>query len=463
MNLDKRDFSNFADFPGQIDKTDKSYKFPSLFHVDANKHTRIWTSIIRLVKGRPKKYLIDWDLMQDNTIPVCAAYLNNKPIPNGTIAQLYVETGVIGGKITRHAPTYPKVMNAGRSNERNVFEQALVMGRSAYLKKIDNGCVTETDLKKTPLSQDKMYFPMLVRKYQDEGHRLTYPLYVQPKLDGSRCVAFLNKAPRNHPTFHDIIMYTRQKKTYTGFDQMRQALLPALIDMWDFSNNESLYVDGELYKHGMSLQTISGAVRNPNRKNITKYKDIQYHVFDVFYPSRLNMPFVDRLSYTNDFFDTMPASRCIVKVPTVRAKTKKAQDGMYKKLLSKKFEGVILRNRDSPYLAHQTKNSAAIRSKVVLKRKMTYSDEFQVVNFTQGTRGKDKGAIIWICQTHDGSKQFNTTPKNTTYIERYTDYKDALLNFSSKYDGRMMTVEYEDLSKDKVPLRAKAAGFRSHL
>ena len=109
----------------------------------------------------------------------------------------------------------------------------------------------------------------------------------------------------------------------------------------------------------------------------------------------------------------------------------------------------------------------SIRSKFVLKRKMKYSQEYEVVDFEDGTKGRDKGAIMWICITSDTNKLFSVTPKNITYDERYSLFKEAMYDnkngFNNKFKGRMLTVEYEDLSKDKVPLRAKSIGFREHI
>jgi ATP-dependent DNA ligase len=474
MNTDKRNFSDFSNkesFPGCVDITTGEFLFYALYHVDSSGNKRIWEIKVRLIKGNPKSYKVDWDLMLDDTIPVKQSYLENTKIPVGSHAQIWVETGVIGGKITRHAPSYPTMTNEGKANERNVFEQGLVDARTLYLKKIANGFKTELNFKNKKASvkeKNIKYFPMLVRKFVDEKKHIQYPVYVQPKLDGVRCITFLNKNPKKNPTIKNVIMYSRQRKIYSGFDDIKTELLPALIDMWDFGNNETIYVDGELYKHGMDLQTISGAVRNAKRDTIPKYKGIKYWIFDVFYPSSLDLIFDERIECLHDLFDSIGDNpKHLIEVGTHIAKTEQDQEKIYKQYLKKKYEGTILRNYDSLYLTDSSKNSAKIRSKFVLKRKMRFTDEFELVDFTQGIKGKDIGAVIWILKTHDTNKTFNATPKDITYEERYKLYKKAVSNnkkgFNNNYKGRMMTVEYEDLSKDKVPLRAKSIWFREHL
>lgn len=475
MNTSKRNFTEFNNkthFAGSIDNTTGEYHFPILFHKDSSNNVRNWEIKIRLIKGDIKKIKkesgIDWDLIKDNTVKIKSQYLENTDIPEGTITQVWVETGVIDGKNTRHAPSYPSMKNEGKSNERNSLEQGLVDARSLYLKKIENGLQIKKDFKKktsNKISKKNIkYFPMLVRKFQDEKKHLLYPLYVQPKLDGARCITFLNISPKENPTIKNVIMYSRQKKEYIGFDDIRKELLSILIDMWDFNKNESIYIDGELYKHGLSLQTISGAVRNPKRDEMPEYKGIQYWVFDIFYPNHLNLIFKERLDILDEIFEILD-SKNIVKVPTHISKSEIDQEKLYKEYLNKKYEGIILRNSTSLYLTDADKNSTKIRSKFVLKRKMTYSDEFEVVNFDEGKKGKDKGAIMWVLKTHDSDKTFNATPKNITYIERYKLFKEASDNngFKNKFKGRMMTIEYEDLSNDNVPLRAKSIGFREHL
>ncbi len=467
MSSDKRQFSNFTKFQGNILNESGEYAFPVLYHKDSNDNMRMWKINIRLIKGNINKtptYKIDWDVMKDNTIPIIPSYLNNIDIPANSIAQMWVETGVINGKISRHIPTYPKPKNIGKKNERNSLEQALVLSRSQFLKKINMG-LTTTPNKNVKINASTMYFPMLVHKYENEKKRLNYPLYVQPKLDGARVIAFLTKKPQSNPTYKDVKLYTRQKKEYIGFDSIRKDLLEPLCDLWNIRDNESIYVDGEFYKHGMNLQIISGAVRNPKRKCIKKYKGIKFHVFDAFYPSNNDDTFQDRINILNDLFELIDSSE-IVLVKTMLVKNEKDQELLYNKYLKKEYEGTILRNVDSLYLTSPTNNSSKIRSKFVLKRKPKFRDEFEIVGFNQGTKGRDIGAIIWQCKLHDSDKTFTATP-NIPYDERYKLFKLLKKNkqsiFISKYKNRMMTIEYEDLSTDGTPLRAKSVGFREHI
>ena len=463
MDLEKRNYTDFNKFPGHISKTDFSYKFPYLYHVDHNDNIRVWKIVVRLIKKKIKTTTIDWNIMEDDTIPIIKEYLNGTNISDGTISQVYVESGVLNGKITRYPPTYPTKKNKGRSNERNVLEQGLVTARTLFLKKLENGFQTKKDFNstKTIITTNIKYFPMLVRKYNDEKDNLIYPLYIQPKLDGARCIAYLNKSPPD-VTINNVIMYSRQKKEFLGFDDIKTEILPALISMWDYDNNESVYIDGELYKHGLSLQNISGAVRNSNRKNIKKYTDIEFHIFDIFYPHK-DIEFKDRLYIRDNIFIIIGKSKITIKVNTILVNDEQTQDNIYKEYIKNKYEGIILRNVNSLYLTHPTNNNQTIRSKYVLKRKMVYSDEFEVISYTEGTKGKDIGAIIWICKA--ANKLFNATPKDMTYKERYKLFKDCNHNdgFNLQYKNRMMTIEYEDLSNDQVPLRAKSVGFREHI
>jgi hypothetical protein len=96
------------------------------------------------------------------------------------------------------------------------------------------------------------------------------------------------------------------------------------------------------------------------------------------------------------------------------------------------------------------------------KRKPRHSSEFKIVGYGDGTNGKEKGAILWILETKT-NVQFTVVPIDMTYIERYELFSSMSLDlFETKYRNKMMTVEYDDLSSDGVPLRAKAKCIRDY-
>jgi ATP-dependent DNA ligase len=488
MASEKRDFVHFDKFPGEI--IAEQFRFPTLYYEDSSGKLRVWDIIVRLVKDKKKRpnHGHDWDLLVEDQIPVVNGYLRAKDLPPNTVAQFWVETGVVGGKIMRHPPTYPVETNVDRANERNTFEQSLVDARSKYLKKREEGGRTEKEFKalkkaaaapcKQDLNKSTAYFPMLARKFDEEAKHVEWPAIGQPKLDGVRCQAFLNVNPhrvaRHLITYKNVMLYTRQRKEFQGFEHIRRLLLEPLIEMYS-EDNYSLYLDGEFYKHGESLQDISGQVRNVKKNSKVNRESVQYNIYDCFYPNALVSPFSERTEILEDFFsvfdssdvdwdgfDADPVPKGMIKrVPCVEIKNEKEMRAQYKKWLKEKYEGLMYRNPASPYLAHPTKTGTFLRSHGLLKLKMRYSDEFELVGFTEGTKGRDVGAIMWICQT-SGEKKFHATPKNMTLPERYALFKKIPEQFDDTYKGRLMTIEYEDLSKDGIPLRAKAVGIRDY-
>ena len=96
---------------------------------------------------------------------------------------LCIEHGSDGGKQQRKTETI-EGKNIGRSNETTPEQQAELEAMSRYRKQIDKGYrENKDDLTELPL------LPMLASDYLKQGHRIKYPCYGSPKLDGVRCLA----------------------------------------------------------------------------------------------------------------------------------------------------------------------------------------------------------------------------------------------------------------------------------
>ncbi len=453
----KKSFTNFKNFDGKINKTNNTYEFPTVTKQDTKQNTRFWKVYVRLIKtNTPDIDVIDWNLLTENVVPIEESYfIEASKISDGIKAELWTEHGILDGKITRSVPTYITVpKNIGKSNERNVFQCALIHARSLMDKQIQKGSST-TQGNLNNIKRD-MYYPMLAKKYTDEESSIKFPAYIQPKLDGIRCVCFLKKP---NSSYESVVLYSRTLKQFNAFDYLKKLLYPILNKFYDNDNKESLYLDGELYVHGKRLQDISGHSRRDETTNVEERNE--YHIYDCFYPSNLSMKFSDRHELLVKVLDKLDeeTSKYVKLTPTEKVENSDDANKFYDKYKNEKYEGAMLRNSDGDYKASLETNDSRLRSKDLLKMKPTFTDEYKVIGFTEGSRGKDKGSIIWICETPDG-EQFNATPKNMTNNERKELYLDALKNFITAYKDRMITIEYQDLSTAGVPLRAKAVTFR---
>lgn len=493
MASDKRDFSDFHKFPGSIVRAGAAkgwYSFPRVYSVDSMQRRRVWHIWVRLITTKdgkqPPRRKINWDTDADTVVPLTKKFLNNCPkdIPKNTIAQMWTVQGidlekgdkprgedVNVYKSTMSIPTYvTSGKNLGKKNATTVFTQALISARSKYLKKKQES---------SERANDKRFFPVAVHKYEmkprDKARHLRLPIAVQRKLDGGRAVAYYDSKTKTP------VMYTRKLKDLYGNEHVLAALKPFFES---FSKKyPKVYLDGELYKHGLSLQVISGMMRREKgsktaarEKKDGKEKKIklEYHVFDLFFPTGCKgmkeMPYLERKIILDDIFGIAKKAKVsvkfIVKVKTHIASTFEEETKLYEQFLEEKYEGSIVRNLDAPYEFGVNKE---IRTYQIRKRKPRYSAEYEIVGYTEGTQGKDRGAIIWILKTKETTKnkinypsqQFTSTPVGMDYEERYKLFREMTpAIFAEKYKGRMMTVEYDDISEDGVPLRAKAKCVR---
>jgi ATP-dependent DNA ligase len=463
MTTNKRDFSNFEAFPGHIEEKGERYIFPSVVYKDTMSRTRNWNVYIRLLQSNngihPPRRKINWDIEQDKTVPIEPSYYKGKIGPD-IISQIWTEQGIVDKtqnyKVTRSIPTYvSKGKNLGKKNETNVFTQSLIQARSKYLKKMQESAIHNNTMR---------VFPVSVHKYEDSPKDITkhikYPVAVQRKLDGGRIVMHWDME-KSTP-----VMYTRKLKDISS----NTHIIDEAKIMYKIINKyyTGAYLDGEIYKHGISLQQISGNMRQENKTNDLL---LEYHVFDVFFPfdnNKSKLSFKERSVILKKIFKYVVESgtklKYFINVETLIANDKHEETKLYNQFLKEKYEGSIVKNLDAVYEFGKDKE---IRSYQMRKRKPRYSAEYEIIGWTEGTKGKDKNAIIWILKTkldRDKNLQpvvFTATPVNMNYKERYDIFNRMTHKiFDTEYKGKMMTVEYDDISNDGVPLRAKAKNIR---
>ena len=452
MSADIRDFSNFREFGGYI--INGCYEFPVLNMTDKVGRNRHWKIMFRLIQNKvQERRKINWNTEIDVLIPITDEHLNGVS-PVCAIGQIWTEQGISSTeladyKITRSSPTYVLCgKNIGKKNETNVFTQSLILARSKYLKKKQECLDT---------SINHRYYPVAVHKYEDKPrdtkNKIIYPVAVQRKIDGGRVVTY--KDDKNN-----VIAYTRKLKNIDGNLHILEDLKLLFSEIEQ--KYPGLYLDGEFYKHGLSLQEISGKMRKVET-DMTNL--LEYHIFDLFFPfSDTVWTFENRNSVLCNIFDIIKPLelKYIKKVDTYIAADKKQENDLYDMFLNERYEGSVLKNLHSIYEFGKNKE---IRSYQMRKRKPRHSGEYKIVNYTQGNQGKDVGAIIWILKTPETKKNksmlFTSTPVGMSNEERYSLFRNMTEQiFNDNYKNKMMTVEYDDISIDGVPLRAKTKGLR---
>jgi len=306
MSASIRNFDNFKDFDGSI--KNEIYCFPKLYKTTLKGQKRQWQIFVRLIKKSSKNIKLtrsyNWNLMDEIQIPIKEEYLfDDAKIPDGVISQIWTESGTTTGKISRSPASYMEITNLGKSNERNFLHQALVEARSKYIKKNEQGSGSKKSNFKH-LFDDKKWFPMLAKLYDDFKDKIKYPQFIQPKLNGLRCIIYYDPVIETKEPYEKVIMYSRDKKIYPFNEnniQIRETLLEIFKKYYDFDRKQSIYLDGELYTHGVSIQDINNARSSKNNPKSM----ICYYMYDIFYPYYNKEPFSDRYSLLENFYNDL--------------------------------------------------------------------------------------------------------------------------------------------------------------
>ncbi len=107
-------------------------------------------------------------------------------------ATILSESGKLDGKMVKSSDTIKSGKNLGRANATTAEEQAVLEATSRIDKKKKKGYVESLDdagTGKVDAVIEGGIDPMLAHKFFEQGHKITYPAAVQPKLNGFRCIA----------------------------------------------------------------------------------------------------------------------------------------------------------------------------------------------------------------------------------------------------------------------------------
>ena len=379
-------------------------EFPSLYGTEKNGKTKIW-----------KAHVIFDELTK--------------------IANAVIEFGQIDGKHQIITREYTKGKNIGKKNETTPLEQCIAethrkwldkKEKEAYLEKGDEKNNDENNERGDETKEQNKIFPMLAHSYEPLSSKkkkcdITYPCFVQPKLDGLRCIVYMDK---------DNIRF--QSRTGSYFDGMSH-IAESLQHL--FKTRPSLVLDGELYTHRdvMPFEELAGLIKKKklNDNDYDRLKNVEYHVYDIV--DEL-FSFEERYHILDQLFSTHYPYVFIVD--TYEASTKDEFRAFFSRFVEDGYEGIMLRNKQGLYLCNH-------RSHDLQKYKEFFESEYEIVNFKEGD-GRDKGTVIWICKNDKGS-EFSVRPRGTI------EHRKECFDNGQSYLGKKLTVIYQELSEMGIP------------
>lgn len=211
--------------------------------------------------------------------------------------------------------------------------------------------------------------PMLAYPVSDKPIDYTKPVFMQPKLDGVRCLIQYDKV-------NGVKAYSRTGKEWKNIDHILQSLKPF------FDANPDVILDGELYNHALKddFEKIISCVRKTKPTAIDRAESrrlVQFHCYDIVDES---LTFEER----NDFIRAKVSTGYSIKsVITHWIESEDEAKARHQYNLSKGYEGSILRLND----VYQCKRSHSLR-----KFKDFHDAEAVLTDWVEG-KGKRKGTI----------------------------------------------------------------------
>lgn len=336
--------------------------------------------------------------------------------------------------------------NIGKKNETSVLIQGLHDIKSLYDKKLSSGYSLNKSNGDAINSIDELFnknnnvFVYGMNLYNYTDVKPGFPLIAQRKYNGLSATLIL---------YHNkCIMYSRQHKLFD------KSVVHIINEFKNKINISNVYFIGELYTHGLDLQSIMSL----SRKNVPNDK-LEFVICD-YYEIGVKTTANDRMNTLNKYITDYNNLKYIKFAPTQLIINKSELNTLMNESIKDGYEGLVLRIPDKYYEYNITN---PIRSKSILKYKKIYEDNFPLISYTV-----DKyGGIVFICaqsSQHNNDalsnrKTFNVVPNWTTNnrIIAYNNMSQSM--FDSKFYGHLVKVYYNDLSKDKIPLQAKMEIF----
>ena len=228
--------------------------------------------------------------------------------------------------------------------------------------------------------------PMLAYPVSDKPIDYNKPTFMQPKLDGVRCVIQYNKLNCGE---HEVVAYSRTGKQWKNIGHICVQLKPF------FAKYPNVILDGELYNHDLkdNFEKIISLVRKTkptDEDRVESAQYVQFHCYDIVDET---LPFEQRIDFINNSLMLLGDSIYIVTTTKGMCSEDQAK-AIHQMNLNAGYEGSIVRTND----VYKCGRSWNLR-----KFKDFHDDEAMILDWVEG-KGKRKGTIgKFMAQDSEGN------------------------------------------------------------
>lgn len=332
-------------------------------------------------------------------------------------ADLVQKSGCLDGKLIEHRKTC-RAKNVGRSNATSAEEQAIAEMNSKIKDELDGGYYETIEEAQNSLA----IFPMLAKDYAEEKDKIHWglPVYVQPKLDGMRCLAFVSKDG-------SVRLMSRDGKTIKNMAHIEKELSQIKQD---------IIFDGELYQHGSTFQENMSLIKR-YQEGLTE--KVKYNIYDIVEGTSFQYRFVGR-----EFFNAKLCTS-LETVSTFTIWSEADLKNIHENFIGLGYEGTMVRAD----LGEGYKTNA--RSSSLLKYKDFIDIAVPVIDIIPGEQRPEWGTPVLF--TEDG-KRFEAGTRMTH------EQRIELLVNKDKYIGRTAEIRFFSYTDGGIPRFPVLVGFR---